>query len=1071
MANEDLSMQIVLEAINNATPGFDELDSAVTALQDTIQSVIAPAQELAATMQTSFSEAGTAAEQLVASLDSGDSALTMWQDAMAGIFPETEEIASALTEWRSALTAVEEELNANVNALTVWQDALTATEEELAAVGEAATTAGAEAAVGMDEGKASVGEFEFSLEGLKSTIMGVGAVLIGGFGLFELTDNAFKAGSSVYDLSAKLHISGEEAERLNIIFDETGTSSQTAISTLTRLDKAIETAGAKGNATTKAFEEFGISLSQWKTDSAEDRLGLLSQAYKDAGDNANTFLSEVLGPRSTQLAPMLEQWADKAKEAGEIKLAGIDPEQMKEGSAQMALLEEQFKQLGYVIAIALEPLAKVMMPALQGLASAFEDAAKHANVLMPLLVAIGGALAPLTIVSTISKAMKEWTAIQEGLNVVLMGTEVSLGPIVIAAAAVAFVAYEVITHWTQVKTFFEGMWDDIKSLFGDAISRILGNNEQLIDGITESWSALKEIATDVWTVIKDVLSTAWEAIVAVANFIWDGLKDYWTIWGGVITSVFEGIWNQIEIIVKTALDVVVNTIAFVLDLIRGNWSGAWQDIKNIGEAIWNGIRDTFINIWDTISSTFIDWIEGIKAVFQEHFGDLATKAVEWGTNLIEGFIKGIDNAGTELKSKIESFGSNVISWVKDVLGIHSPSEYTQEMGVQLSQGLALGIANGTMYVQTAIEQQGTILGNYQSLVQKADDAINTYNQDMAANAQKYNSEVDAALNKQASDIAAATSSMATSLVDASNIFQDTEKKMVDPNALTQALQDQVTQLQKFTSDIADLTKKGVDEGLIANLEQMGPKAEPEITALNSMTSSQLEQYVTLWQEKQQAANNAVAEELKNAQSDIGSKVQKIRDDTNATLGKYYEDWQTANQKVLDNTQLKLEQVQTAFNNMSANATTDGQALIANFVEGIRSREADLQQEMANVAQIADDFMPHSPAKVGALSQLASYGPALVNGFVDGIKKSAGAINEAMSALLSPAANVAANLSGIGVSGGISMASSIATVTSSGGGGPTIQVNFNGMTIAQSQQALAQMVGQQIYQNMKTQGKF
>ena len=95
---------------------------------------------------------------------------------------------------------------------------------------------------------------------LKNTILGLGASIAGGAGLFEMASSALEAGDATYTLSQKLAISTDEASSLNRIFKITDTSTQPFISTMLRLDKSIEGAGAKGNATTKALADFGIKL-------------------------------------------------------------------------------------------------------------------------------------------------------------------------------------------------------------------------------------------------------------------------------------------------------------------------------------------------------------------------------------------------------------------------------------------------------------------------------------------------------------------------------------------------------------------------------------------------------------------------------------------------------------------------------------------------------------------------------------------------------------------------------------------------------------------------------------------
>jgi len=86
--------------------------------------------------------------------------------------------------------------------------------------------------------------------------------------------------------------------------------------------------------------------------------------------------------------------------------------------------------------------------------------------------------------------------------------------------------------------------------------------------------------------------------------------------------------------------------------------------------------------------------------------------------------------------------------------------------------------------------------------------------------------------------------------------------------LLQVLQDQVTGFKDWDSDLDDIagrsTDKGkaiVDDGLIAELKLLGPKAATEIEALATMSDEELVKYVELWREKNKLAAEAAEEEL------------------------------------------------------------------------------------------------------------------------------------------------------------------------------------------------------------------
>ena len=95
-----------------------------------------------------------------------------------------------------------------------------------------------------------------TLSGKMSAALGVIAV---GGGLFNITNNAMKAGESLYKLQSRLHLSTAEASQLSRVFSLCGSDVNSIVPYFARLDKQLLSAGANGNATSLALTKFGIS--------------------------------------------------------------------------------------------------------------------------------------------------------------------------------------------------------------------------------------------------------------------------------------------------------------------------------------------------------------------------------------------------------------------------------------------------------------------------------------------------------------------------------------------------------------------------------------------------------------------------------------------------------------------------------------------------------------------------------------------------------------------------------------------------------------------------------------------
>lgn len=96
-------------------------------------------------------------------------------------------------------------------------------------------------------------------------------------------------------------------------------------------------------------------------------------------------------------------------------------------------------------------------------------------------------------------------------------------------------------------------------------------------------------------------------------------------------------------------------------------------------------------------------IPGIITSIVSFFEELPGKMLTIGGNLVEGLWNGINGMVSWLKEKIKDFASGIIAGIKDALGIASPSKVMIEIGKNMSQGMAVGIASGAGNVQSALD--------------------------------------------------------------------------------------------------------------------------------------------------------------------------------------------------------------------------------------------------------------------------------------------------------------------------------------------------------------------------------
>lgn len=383
-------------------------------------------------------------------------------------------------------------------------------------------------------------------------------------------------------------------------------------------------------------------------------------------------------------------------------------------------------ELGGTIETAAITIGTILTPtilkigeSIQGLVEKFQGLSPEGQKLILVLGAIAAAIGPLLIaIGFISSAI--------GTALTLFGT--ISGAIAVMTTGVAS-AVPAVTALAAVFTFLTGpIGIAIAAIAGTIAVMVLAYNkiEWFREGVQKVWGAIKQATVIAFDAIKQTISTVVGAVVAFVKTQLDKFKSFWDENGkqimaivkvafeqikgniefvmGIIKGIFEVVWplisatvryawETIKLIVRTGIDLVLGIIQTVLKVLQGDWSGAW-------DAIWGTVK----KIWGNIDS----FLKGI---------DLAGT----GRNIMEGLLKGIDSMADAIWKKVKSIVDGIKDAITGALGINSPSKVTTEYGVNVGQGLILGmddmiskVAQSSSRLSDAVSNVYGSLGNSRS---------------------------------------------------------------------------------------------------------------------------------------------------------------------------------------------------------------------------------------------------------------------------------------------------------------------------------------------------------------------
>lgn len=252
--------------------------------------------------------------------------------------------------------------------------------------------------------------------------------------------------------------------------------------------------------------------------------------------------------------------------------------------------------------------------------------------------------------------------------------------LIIAAivAAVAFAAYEIYTHWGQIKTFLIDTWNTIKT----TASTVWNAITSFFSGI---WNGVTSFFTTAWNGIKTTASTVWNAIVDGIKAVWNAFSS-WVIASALapfqfIVQAFEWLYNHnyyfkdLVDFIKNAWNTIKQDASDIWNGIKQFFANIWNDIKQAAESywntevqfyktLWNGIVQAANTIWTPIAKFFSDMWNGIKKFAEGLWND----EVKFYTTLWNSIVKLADAVWTPIKDFFSGIWNDVSTVASTVWG-------------------------------------------------------------------------------------------------------------------------------------------------------------------------------------------------------------------------------------------------------------------------------------------------------------------------------------------------------------------------------------------------------------------
>lgn len=264
------------------------------------------------------------------------------------------------------------------------------------------------------------------------------------------------------------------------------------------------------------------------------------------------------------------------------------------------------------------------------------------------------------------------------------------------------------------------------------------------------------------------------------------------------------------------------------------------------------------------------------------------------------------------------------------------------------------------------------------------------------------------------------------ILSAFSLFEKFDSgEAVSKSTLVDNLDSQVTALQDWKKQIAELKKRTGDTTMFREIQSMGVKGLNQVIALNTMTDEELKKYADTYHNRNLMAGNEAETELakevakdnqtalndymKSVNSawntyvktmgDAGVKVTDLTKSVTKSVGDVGEIYTKALDKMGFATDEKASNISSTLSKslkkLSKSTKKYGSDLMDNFINGIESKEKDLSDTVIkSIAKQVKKYVGFSEPEAGPLSNFHTFAPDMIDLFVKGIEDNAGRISTA-----------------------------------------------------------------------------
>ncbi len=244
--------------------------------------------------------------------------------------------------------------------------------------------------------------------------------------------------------------------------------------------------------------------------------------------------------------------------------------------------------------------------------------------------------------------------------------------------------------------------------------------------ISTGFELLNQFLLGIATGIPALRIKGFEFITQIALGILENLPQLITQGAMVITNFVSGLLSSLPSVLQSGVQMILRLVDGIINNLPSIVSAAAQAIARFVSSVASNlpqILSTGIKIIGELASGLIRAIPNLVGKIPQIISAIkdAFLSVDWlsvGVNIIKGIASGVASAAGQLVDAAVSAATDALNWVKNKLGIHSPSRvFRDQVGKNMALGIGIGFEDNIPYKDMEKQAskmvsriQGTALG-------------------------------------------------------------------------------------------------------------------------------------------------------------------------------------------------------------------------------------------------------------------------------------------------------------------------------------------------------------------------